>query len=50
MGHHFNQGTGNGLFAHNVNDLSKSITAFWTDMGAYQDDITLMTMTELGVP
>jgi len=45
---HFNQGTGNGLFARNVNDLSKSITAFWTDMGVYQDDITLMTMTEFG--
>ncbi|MEO7990797.1 MAG: DUF1501 domain-containing protein [Chryseolinea sp.] len=45
---HFNQGTGNGIFARNVNDLSKSIAAFWTDLSAYQDDVTLMTMTEFG--
>ncbi len=45
---HFNQGTGNGIFARNVNDLSKSITAFWTDLGAYQEEVTLMTMTEFG--
>ncbi len=45
---HFNQGTGNGIFARNVNDLSKSITAFWTDLSAHQDDVTLMTMTEFG--
>jgi uncharacterized protein (DUF1501 family) len=45
---HFNQGTDNGVFARNVTDLSNSITAFWTDMGAYQDDVTVMTMTEFG--
>lgn len=45
---HFNQGTELGVFARNATDLSNSITAFWTDMGAYQDDITLMTMTEFG--
>lgn len=45
---HFNQGTELGVFARNVTDLSTSITAFWTDMGSYQDDITLMTMTEFG--
>lgn len=45
---HFNQGTTNGIFARNVNDLSNSITAFWTDLGTYQDDVTLMTMTEFG--
>jgi uncharacterized protein (DUF1501 family) len=45
---HFNQGTDQGLFARNVTDLSEAITAFWTDMGAMQDDITLMTMTEFG--
>lgn len=45
---HVNQGTGSGIFARNVNDLSSSIMAFWSDMGTYQDDITLMTMTEFG--
>ena len=46
---HFNQGTELGVFARNANDLSGSIAAFWNDMGAtYQDDVTLMTMTEFG--
>lgn len=45
---HFNQGRENGVFARNVADLSNSITAFWQDMTAYQDDITVMTMTEFG--
>ena len=46
---HFNQGTSNGIFARNVADLSNSIAAFWTDMGAnYQDDVVIMTMTEFG--
>jgi uncharacterized protein (DUF1501 family) len=45
---HFNQGTENGIFARNVADLSNSITALWTDLGAYQDDVTVMTMTEFG--
>jgi uncharacterized protein (DUF1501 family) len=45
---HFNQGTETGVFARNAADLSNSITAFWTDMGSYQDDVTLMTMTEFG--
>lgn len=45
---HFNQGTETGVFARNVGDLSKSITAFWNDMSAYQDDLTVMTMTEFG--
>ncbi|TKC13192.1 DUF1501 domain-containing protein [Pedobacter polaris] len=45
---HFNQGTETGIFARNVNDLSNSIMAFWTDMGRYQDEVTVMTMTEFG--
>lgn len=45
---HFNQGTDTGIFARNVNDLSSSIMAFWKDMARYQDDITVMTMTEFG--
>lgn len=45
---HFNQGTDTGIFARNVNDLSTSIMAFWNDLEKYQDDVTVMTMTEFG--
>jgi uncharacterized protein (DUF1501 family) len=45
---HFNQGTDKGVFARNAMDLSNSITAFWSDLGQLQDDVTLMTMTEFG--
>lgn len=45
---HFNQGKATGVFARNVTDLSDSITAFWSDLEAYQDDVTVMTMTEFG--
>ena len=46
---HFNQGTDLGIFGRNANDLSGSIMAFWNDIGpAYQDDVTVMTMTEFG--
>jgi len=45
---HFNQGAENGVFARNVHDLSNSINAFWTDLEKYQDDVTVMTMTEFG--
>ncbi len=45
---HFNQGTTNGLLANNFKDFSNSITAFWKDLNNYQDDVTVMTMTEFG--
>jgi uncharacterized protein (DUF1501 family) len=45
---HTNQGTDNGVFARNAADLSASIMAFWMDVQALQDDITVMTMTEFG--
>ncbi len=45
---HYNQGTSTGIFGNNAADLSNSITAFWTDLGTYQDDVTVMTMTEFG--
>ncbi|NCD68456.1 DUF1501 domain-containing protein [Mucilaginibacter agri] len=45
---HFNQGTDNGIFSRNVADLSNSMMAFWNDLEAYQDDVTVMTMTEFG--
>ncbi|MGA9647900.1 DUF1501 domain-containing protein [Pedobacter sp.] len=45
---HFNQGTHTGIFARNLNDLSRSMIALWTDLEAMQDDVTIMTMTEFG--
>ena len=45
---HFNQGKDTGIFARNVNDLSECMMAFWTDLSAYQDEVTIMTMTEFG--
>ena len=45
---HFNQGAANGTFARNVKDFSDSIAAFWKDLAAYQEDVTVMTMTEFG--
>ena len=45
---HINQGTINGAFARNLKDFGDSIAAFWTDLGGYQDDVSLMTMTEFG--
>lgn len=45
---HYNQGTNTGVFARNANDLSESMMAFWTDLTKYQDEVTVMTMTEFG--
>ncbi len=45
---HVQQGTVNGTFARQSRDLAQSIQAFWTDLGARQDDVLLTTMTEFG--
>jgi uncharacterized protein (DUF1501 family) len=45
---HFNQGTSTGIFSRNVNDLSESMMALWTDLRTFQDEVTIMTMTEFG--
>ncbi len=45
---HVSQGAAIGTFARRGADLAKSIEAFWTDLGAHQDDVVLMTMTEFG--
>ncbi|MEO6671268.1 MAG: DUF1501 domain-containing protein [Ferruginibacter sp.] len=45
---HYNQGTELGSFGRNALDFSNSITAFWTDIESYQDEVTVMTMTEFG--
>lgn len=45
---HVNQGTTNGALARNLKDFGDSIAAFWKDLSACQDDVTVMTMTEFG--
>lgn len=46
---HFNQGTATGQLANNLRDFSNCINALWKDLGNnYQDDVTIMTMTEFG--
>jgi uncharacterized protein (DUF1501 family) len=45
---HFNQGAANGTLARNLKDFSDSIAAFWKDLDAYHDEVTVMTMTEFG--
>ncbi|MGH1365380.1 MAG: DUF1501 domain-containing protein [Calditrichia bacterium] len=45
---HVRQGTATGSFARRADDLADCINAFWTDLGVYQDNVTLMTMTEFG--
>lgn len=45
---HVQQGTASGAFARQSRDLAQGIAAFWQDLGAHRDDVTLMTMTEFG--
>ena len=45
---HVQQGTTNGSFSRLARDLALSIAAFWQDLGQYQDDVVLTTMTEFG--
>lgn len=45
---HRNQGRARGIFARKAKDLADSIAAFWQDLGSYQNDVVLMTMTEFG--
>ncbi len=45
---HVQQGTTRGTFARRADDLARSIRAFWRDVGRYQQDVVLMTMTEFG--
>ncbi|HEX4497901.1 MAG TPA: DUF1501 domain-containing protein [Thermoanaerobaculia bacterium] len=37
-----------GTFNRQARDLADSIQAFWTDLGAWQDQVVLTTMTEFG--
>ncbi len=45
---HVAEGTTDGVFARRARDLAGSVSAFWTDLGQYRDDVVLMTMTEFG--
>jgi uncharacterized protein (DUF1501 family) len=45
---HFSQGTTDGILARTLKDFGESITAFWMDLGTWQDEVTVMTMTEFG--
>ncbi len=47
---HVGQGTATGSFANQARDLARSIEAFWNDLGSWQDDVVVMTMTEVGRP
>ena len=37
-----------GTFARQARDLAQTIHAFWTDLGPFQDQVLLTTMTEFG--
>jgi uncharacterized protein (DUF1501 family) len=37
-----------GTFNRQARDLASAISAFWTDLGPYQDQVVLTTMTEFG--
>ncbi len=45
---HQNQGNVNGQLANRLKEFSESIAAFWKDMGADSENITLVTMSEFG--
>ncbi len=45
---HIAQGTAQGSFARRADDLARSISAFWADLGDLRDRVVLMTMTEFG--
>ncbi len=45
---HQNQGNVNGQLANRLREFSEAIAAFWKDMGADAEDITLVTMSEFG--
>ena len=45
---HQNQGSVNGQLADRLRDFSDSIAAFWRDLGAGAETVTLVTMSEFG--
>jgi len=45
---HQNQGAATGQLANRLKEFSQSIVAFWQDMGADAENVTLVTMSEFG--
>ena len=45
---HQNQGSATGQLANRLTEFANGIAAFWKDMGADADNITLVTMSEFG--
>jgi uncharacterized protein (DUF1501 family) len=45
---HQNQGGANGQLANRLKEFSDTIAAFWKDMGADSENVTLVTMSEFG--
>jgi uncharacterized protein (DUF1501 family) len=45
---HQNQGNVNGQLANRLKEFSETIAAFWKDMGADAENVTLVTMSEFG--
>lgn len=45
---HRGQGGARGAFAQRAGDLAACLSAFWTDLGGFQSDVVVMTMTEFG--
>src|ERR1700675_1873456 len=46
--HHVNEGSTQGQIATVLGDFSRSIAAFWTDLGDLGEDTVLVTMSEFG--
>ena len=45
---HQNQGGANGQLANRLKEFSETISAFWNDLGADAENVTLVTMSEFG--
>jgi uncharacterized protein (DUF1501 family) len=46
--HHVNEGATEGQIANVLRDFSRSIAAFWTDLGDLGEDTVVVTMSEFG--
>ncbi len=46
--HHVNEGSTEGQIANVLTEFSKSIAAFWTDLGYLGEDTVVVTMSEFG--
>jgi len=46
--HHVNEGSTQGQLANVLGDFSRSLSAFWTDLGDLAEDTVVITMSEFG--